>query len=158
MTDNKKQVILKGQTWRSVSKIADFLNSIRLSASKRVFGSNGTNSHSSRSHHVFQIKIHSTDKLSKPRVSLLNIVDLAGSERRSVQQASQSKSIAPISKLSKSVQISAEELRLKQIEEEGISINKSLTTLGRIFAILSDRKAKEKQPLPYRECKLTRIL
>ncbi len=115
LTDNKKQVCLKGQTWRSVNKIEDFLNSIKLSASKRVFGSNGLNSHSSRSHHVFQIKIHSTDKLSKPRVSLLNIVDLAGSERRTAQTATQSKSIAPqTTKLSKSMQLSAEELRHKQ--------------------------------------------
>lgn len=82
MTDIKKQVQLKGQTWRIVSDIADFLNSIKLSAQKRVFGSNGINSHSSRSHHVFQIRINGTDKLRKPRQSLLNIVDLAGSERR----------------------------------------------------------------------------
>lgn len=53
--------------------------------------------------------------------------------------------------------MSQDELKQSKSEEEGISINKSLTTLGRIFAILSDRKAKG-TPLPYRECKLTRIL
>lgn len=38
MTDQNKKVCLKGQTWRKVSEIKDFLNSIKLSASKRVFG------------------------------------------------------------------------------------------------------------------------
>lgn len=60
------------------------------------------------------------------------------------------------SKLNKSV--STQDLKSKLVEEEGISINKSLTTLGRIFAILSNKKAKDKMPLPYRESKLTRIL
>ena len=52
------------------------------SAAKRIFKNNGINPHSSRSHHVFQIRINSYDKLGKPHQSLLNIVDLAGSERR----------------------------------------------------------------------------
>ena len=73
---------LQGQTWRVVKDVKDFLSSIKLSAEKRVFAKNGVNSHSSRSHHVFQIRFFSTDKLRKPRQSLLNIVDLAGSERR----------------------------------------------------------------------------
>jgi hypothetical protein len=42
-------------------------------------------------------------------------------------------------------------------EDEGVSINRSLTTLGRIFAMLSDRKARDIKP-PYRESKLTRLL
>jgi hypothetical protein len=44
------------------------------------------------------------------------------------------------------------------IEEEGNSINLSLSTLGRVFGILSTMKAKDRQLPPYRECKLTRIL
>ena len=42
-------------------------------------------------------------------------------------------------------------------ETEAIFINQSLTTLGRIFAILGNRKVKKSVP-PYRESKLTRIL
>ena len=43
-------------------------------------------------------------------------------------------------------------------ETEGTFINKSLSTLGRIFKMLADRSAGSRQALPYRECKLTRIL
>ena len=50
---------------------------------KRVFKNNGINPHSSRSHHVFQIRVNTKNKLGKPCQSYLNIVDLAGSERRS---------------------------------------------------------------------------
>jgi kinesin family protein C1 len=53
-----------------------------LSSSKRVFASNGANEHSSRSHHVFQIRIRGQNKAFQDVESLLNIVDLAGSERR----------------------------------------------------------------------------
>ena len=72
-----------GQTWIRVSSPKEFLNQIQISSLKRVFKNNGINPHSSRSHHVFQIRINSFDKLGKPQKSLLNIVDLAGSERRS---------------------------------------------------------------------------
>ena len=44
------------------------------------------------------------------------------------------------------------------MEEESIYINQSLTTLGRIFQMLANRKAKERTVAPYRESKLTRIL
>jgi hypothetical protein len=65
-----------------VNSPVDFLEQIRLSSERRIFKNNGINPHSSRSHHVFQIKIHTYDKMGKPCESLLNIVDLAGSERR----------------------------------------------------------------------------
>ena len=44
------------------------------------------------------------------------------------------------------------------VETEGRFINKNLTTLGRVFAILSKRKLYGKIAPPYRECKLTRLL
>lgn len=52
-TDRTKVVRLKGQTWRKIDHLSDFLQSIKLSASRRVFGNNGINAHSSRSHHIF---------------------------------------------------------------------------------------------------------
>jgi hypothetical protein len=52
------------------------------------------NEKSSRSHHVFQIKIHTFNKYSKPVESLLNVVDLAGSERRSAYDSIQDQSIS----------------------------------------------------------------
>jgi len=44
------------------------------------------------------------------------------------------------------------------LETESRFINKNLTTLGRIFCILSNRKLQTKNAPPYRECKLTRLL
>ncbi len=57
------------------------LQAIKTSSSRRIFGKNGLNDHSSRSHHIFQVKVFGFDKLRKAQTSLLNIVDLAGSER-----------------------------------------------------------------------------
>ena len=44
------------------------------------------------------------------------------------------------------------------LETESKFINKNLTTLGRVFSILSNRKLQNKKAPPYRECKLTRLL
>jgi len=48
--------------------------------------------------------------------------------------------------------------KVYDVETEAKFINKNLTTLGRIFAILSNRKLQTKEAPPYRECKLTRLL
>lgn len=77
-----KQACL-GQTWVKINSPQEFLDQIDQSSKKRVFKNNGVNPHSSRSHHVFQIRISTNNKLGKPVQSFLNIVDLAGSERRS---------------------------------------------------------------------------
>ena len=77
-----KKIFVQNQTWKEITTVEEFLELIKLSSEKRVFGQNGWNAHSSRSHHVFQIRITGSDNLGKPKQSLLNIVDLAGSERR----------------------------------------------------------------------------
>ena len=64
---------------------------IHSSNQKRIFKDNGKNDRSSRSHHIFQIKIKTHDILGKYRESLLNIVDLAGSERRENPYAEEDK-------------------------------------------------------------------
>ena len=71
-----------GQTWVRVDSPKLFMQQIIASRDKRVFKANGVHPHSSRSHHIFQIRINSLNRLGKPHKSLLNIVDLAGSERR----------------------------------------------------------------------------
>jgi len=48
--------------------------------------------------------------------------------------------------------------RTMSVDQEGVSINQSLTTLGRIFAMLCNRKGPKLIKPPYRESKLTRIL
>ena len=50
------------------------------------------------------------------------------------------------------------EYKVQSLETESKFINKNLTTLGRIFAILSNRKLQVKNTPPYRESKLTRLL
>jgi len=48
--------------------------------------------------------------------------------------------------------------KLFDLETESKFINKNLTTLGRIFSIISNRKLQGKIAPPFRECKLTRLL
>ncbi len=79
----KNRVIIQGQTWKKVDNVKQFLDQIRFSSSKRIFSNNGMNEHSSRSHHIFQIKIHGQNPRFESFTSMLNIIDLAGSERRS---------------------------------------------------------------------------
>ena len=179
-----------------------------ISSQKRITKANAVHSRSSRSHHVFQIRINSQDpKGKKPKKSLLNVVDLAGSERRnnfrddvdnylpgqrkkshkstkslyseyndmkmsqqgtniledtaSELQPSMFKSkMASTSKSKRQVSFKNEKNEVKEydLDTEGKFINKNLTTLGRIFAILSNRKLQTKESPPYRECKLTRLL
>jgi len=45
---------------------------------------------------------------------------------------------------------------MKKIQAEANYINKSLTTLGRILRLISEKKPEN--VIPYRESKLTRIL
>jgi len=73
----------------------------------------------------------------------LNIIDLAGSERRDNHSE---------------IEKSLDKKQLKQLEQEAVMINKSLTTLGRIFLMLADRKSQARGVLPYRDSKLTRLL
>ena len=74
---------------------------------------------------------------------MLNIVDLAGSER-TAKNATKVKTKDAKGKVT--------------LVDEGIEINKSLTTLGRVFGLLANRKASQKSVPPYRESKLTRLL
>jgi len=82
ITVNNK-VVIQGQTWKKVENVKQFLDQIRLSSTKRIFSNNGLNEHSSRSHHIFKIKIHGQNSRYESFTSILNIIDLAGSERRS---------------------------------------------------------------------------
>jgi hypothetical protein len=96
---SSKKVNLVGQTWIPIHGAYDFLDQIELSQSKRIFKNNGLNERSSRSHHVFQIKIDTFDKVGKRVQSLLNIVDLAGSEGSKVREMIEN-SKSPLSPLS----------------------------------------------------------
>ncbi|BFZ55097.1 hypothetical protein PYCC9005_002136 [Savitreella phatthalungensis] len=89
------------------------------------------NDTSSRSHAIFTLTIRKTGDASVT-TSRFRLVDLAGSERASATGAT------------------GERLR------EGANINKSLTTLGRVIAMLADKKAQG--VVPYRDSILTWLL
>jgi kinesin family protein C1 len=80
-----KKVTISGQTWKKITKVSEFLNLIKQSYSRRIFGKNDHHEHSSRSHHIFQVRLNGRNKAQLPQTSLLNVVDLAGSERQSVK-------------------------------------------------------------------------
>jgi kinesin family member C1 len=76
-----RKVTLLGQSWTKISNVEEFCDLIKLSYSRRVFAANGHHEHSSRSHHIFQVRLTGHNKSLQKQQSLLNIVDLAGSER-----------------------------------------------------------------------------
>lgn len=116
-------------------------NWLALGNSQRATAATGMNDKSSRSHSIFNIVLNLTEKLgdsggesgeqTQTKRSKISLVDLAGSERVSFTGASGD--------------------RLK----EGVSINKSLLTLGKVIAALSTGK---KGFIPYRESVLTWLL
>lgn len=111
-------------------------NWLAVGNSQRATAATGMNDKSSRSHSIFTINLtlSTMDPESSKFVtkrSRINLVDLAGSERVSQTRASGE--------------------RLK----EGVSINQSLLTLGKVIAALADTK---RGFVPYRDSVLTRLL
>ncbi|VDM61986.1 unnamed protein product [Angiostrongylus costaricensis] len=94
------------------------------------------NRESSRSHSIFIVDVKTEELVNtivNKKCATLNLVDLAGSERQT-----QSKVFGD---------------RFK----EAISINLSLTVLGRVIRTLSDMSRRDEH-IPYRDSKLTHIL
>ena len=104
------------------------LEIIRISELNRKIGETSMNFFSSRSHAIYRFNI---ENLRTKTISILHLVDLAGSER-----------------LKKS-KICNERF------DETIAINSSLSTLGKCIISLSSKKP---QHVPFRECKLTKVL
>lgn len=121
-------------SYNDIKDLIDLGNKSRTTAATRM------NETSSRSHAVFTIILTQrrydvdTDRKGE-KVSKISLVDLAGSERAD--------------------STGAEGLRLK----EGATINKSLTTLGKVISALeTNSKKKGGQHIPYRESVLTWLL
>ncbi|XP_011156541.2 kinesin-like protein KIF14 isoform X2 [Solenopsis invicta] len=126
-----------------VQNYKDLQTWLKVGNSQRATAATGMNEKSSRSHSIFSIILtqahlnNQTDcePLDANRRSKINLVDLAGSERLS--------------------QTSATGDRLR----EGVSINKSLLTLGKVIASLTENTNNRKQGfVPYRESVLTWLL
>lgn len=127
-------------------------NWLAVGNSQRATAATGMNDKSSRSHSIFNIVLNiakvrpsssgtssasggkNQGKSEQTKRSKISLVDLAGSERVSHTCAS------------------GERLR------EGVSINKSLLTLGKVIAALTDAKKSSASFVPYRESVLTWLL
>ncbi|XP_044288545.1 kinesin-like protein KIF14 [Varanus komodoensis] len=125
-----------------VSSYTEIQNWLQLGNKHRATAATGMNDKSSRSHSVFTLVMTQTktDIVEKEEheyriISRVNLIDLAGSERCSAAQTSGE--------------------RLK----EGVSINKSLLTLGKVISALSEQnQSRKKVFIPYRESVLTWLL
>lgn len=131
---SKKGVFIQGLEEIPVKDAADALALLTKGSHRRQIAATKFNDHSSRSHSVFSITVHTKEISSIGedllKVGKLNLVDLAGSEN-----------------------IGRSGAENKRAREAGM-INQSLLTLGRVINALVDRSSH----VPYRESKLTRLL
>ncbi|EJD06038.1 kinesin-domain-containing protein [Fomitiporia mediterranea MF3/22] len=131
---SKRGVFIQGLEETPVKDFNDALALLAKGSQRRQIAATKFNDHSSRSHSVFSITVHSkeTSTLGDDllKVGKLNLVDLAGSEN-----------------------IGRSGAENKRAREAGM-INQSLLTLGRVINALVDKSSH----VPYRESKLTRLL
>ncbi|CAL1704444.1 unnamed protein product [Somion occarium] len=131
---NKKGVFIQGLEETPVKDTADALALLTKGSHRRQIAATKFNDHSSRSHSVFSITVHTKETSAMGddllKVGKLNLVDLAGSEN-----------------------IGRSGAENQRAREAGM-INQSLLTLGRVINALVDRSSH----VPYRESKLTRLL
>ncbi|ELK19092.1 Kinesin-like protein KIF14 [Pteropus alecto] len=124
-----------------VSSYSDIQSWLELGNKQRATAATGVNDKSSRSHSVLTLVLTQTktefvagEEHDHRVTSRTNLVDLAGSERCG------------------SAQTSGEQLK------EGVSINKSLLTLGKVISALSEHMDRKRVFIPYRESVLTWLL
>ncbi|KAK9888440.1 hypothetical protein WA026_000688 [Henosepilachna vigintioctopunctata] len=121
----------------SVKTYNELRNWMLIGNRNRATAATSMNEKSSRSHSIFTIEISLTEGLDEGvngngKRSRISLVDLAGSERLSNSYNSE------------------EKIR------QGVCINKSLLTLGKVISSLADQK--KKQFVPYRDSVLTWLL
>nr|XP_019606358.1 PREDICTED: kinesin-like protein KIF14 [Rhinolophus sinicus] len=124
-----------------VSSYSDIQGWLELGNKQRATAATGMNDKSSRSHSVFTLVMTQTktefvdgEEHDHRITSRINLIDLAGSER------------------SASAQTQGEQLK------EGVSINRSLLTLGKVISALSEQANHRRVFIPYRESVLTWLL
>ena len=128
--NNGDNVIVKGLSERRVYRSADLFRLLREGSESRRIGATEMNKQSSRSHAIFTITICKVTASEGTLRGKLNFVDLAGSERLEKTKATGNRA------------------------QEGISINKSLSTLSKVIEALVTHASH----IPYRESSLTRLL
>eukprot|EP00927_Polykrikos_kofoidii_P040671 TRINITY_DN34719_c0_g1_i2.p1 TRINITY_DN34719_c0_g1~~TRINITY_DN34719_c0_g1_i2.p1 ORF type:complete len:1129 (-),score=240.23 TRINITY_DN34719_c0_g1_i2:44-3430(-) len=128
--------IVVGLTECPMESFQEALELFDFGAKKRAVGATQMNAASSRSHAVFTIQVRMTETQSggsRESQTKTHFVDLAGSEKQKKTQAAGD--------------------RLK----EGIGINQSLTTLGRVISELTKPGGSRSMPA-FRDSKLTLLL
>ncbi|XP_074859060.1 kinesin-like protein KIF14 [Carettochelys insculpta] len=129
-------------TSNMVSSYSDIQSWLELGNKQRATAATGMNDKSSRSHSVFALVMTQTKKElvegeehDHRIISRINLIDLAGSERCCPAQISEER------------------------WKEGVSINKSLLTLGKVISALSEQSHNSRRAfVPYRESILTWLL
>ncbi|XP_006892176.1 PREDICTED: kinesin-like protein KIF14 [Elephantulus edwardii] len=124
-----------------VNSYSDIQSWLELGNKQRATAATGMNDKSSRSHSVLTLVMTQTktevvegEEHDHRITSRINLIDLAGSERCATAHTSGD--------------------RLK----EGVSINKSLLTLGKVISALSEQAHQKRVFIPYRESVLTWLL
>eukprot|EP00961_Rhodomonas_salina_P265982 3595250-Rhodomonas_salina.3 len=146
--DGDKGPVVQGLTKFSVGSNKEALDVVNSAFLRRRVRGTGMNQASSRSHvmvtlHVWQTLERGATKLT--RRSEVNLVDLAGSERGRTRKAD--------ADFWKGAAHEDHAVAAKK-EEEATSINSSLRVLQSVIKGLAAGRAH----VPYRECKLTRLL
>merc|ERR1719211_231298 len=130
LEDGKQQVVVVGLTETVVTSVEDVLKLITSGNNLRTSGQTSANSHSSRSHAVFQIILRN-NTAKKPLYGKFSLIDLAGNERGADTSSAN-----------------------RQTRMEGAEINKSLLALKECIRALGRKGAH----LPFRASKLTQVL
>jgi Kinesin motor domain len=129
--DNGENVSVIGLSEISVDHVDQVRELLDHAQMRRTTNSTGSNQRSSRSHAIYSLTIHSSDGL--PSIgcnSKLTFVDLAGSERIKDSGV------------------------IGNQRKESIHINTDLFALSKVISSLHDQNSH----IPYRDCKLTRLL
>lgn len=129
LEDARQQVQIVGLQERTVESVEDVLKLIHMGNNIRTSGVTAANSHSSRSHAVFQIILKK--RMNKKLYGKFSLIDLAGNER-GVDTSSTN----------------------RQTRMEGAEINKSLLALKECIRALGRKGAHT----PFRASKLTQVL
>lgn len=129
LEDGKGVVQVVGLTERKANDVSDIFNFIQIGNASRTSGQTSANTHSSRSHAVFQIHLRKTD--NRKLHGKLSLIDLAGNERGADNMTAN-----------------------RTTRREGADINTSLLALKECIRALGHKQMH----LPFRGSKLTQVL
>ncbi|GAA5993905.1 hypothetical protein JCM5350_000119 [Sporobolomyces pararoseus] len=154
--DEKKRFFVHPLREEVVTTEAQVAALLRRGADNRHVGSTDFNERSSRSHSVFQMTIESRDENPSSPIPQSPASSYKPKTPNAPRMAPGGDGVVRMSRLSL-IDLAGSEQATSQMERrsEGAFINKSLLTLEKVIASLTDGK---KSHVPYRDSKLTQIL